>query len=267
VIVDYHLHLRAPSGGIDHRVEAVERFVERAAERDVDEIGFTEHVYYFRQTRSFWRLPVQIERCCYDLDEYVGAVLEAKRRGLPVKLGLEVDWVGERADELGEMLATYPFDYLLGSVHWVEGVFGIDGEAGHGAWAEWPAEEVWRRYVAELAAAAASGNFDVLSHPDLAKIHGMQGSDEHYHDLAAAVDASGVVLEISTAGLRKPVGELYPDPRLLGLSGAPITLASDAHEPRLVGEDLDLAVALAREHGRDSVTVFEVRGRRQEPLG
>jgi histidinol-phosphatase (PHP family) len=165
------------------------------------------------------------------------------------------------------MLDVYPIDYLLGSVHWLEGIFGIDGEAGHGAWAEWPAQEVWHRYVSELAAAAGSGNFDVLSHPDLAKIHGVQGSDGHYRDLAAAVDASGIVLEISTAGLRKPVGELYPDPRLLRLSGAPITLASDAHEPHLVGEDLGLAVALAREHGRDSVTVFDARHPRQEPLG
>jgi histidinol-phosphatase (PHP family) len=267
VIVDYHMHLRAPGGEIAHTVEAVERFVERAAERGVDEIGFTEHVYYFLQTRSFWRVPDQIQHCRYDLDEYVGAVVEAKRRGLPVKLGLEVDWVGERADELAEILAGYPFDYLLGSVHRLEGVFGVDGAAGEGAWSAWPEDEVWRRYVAELSAAAASGNFDVLSHPDLAKIHGVQGNDDRYHELAAAVDAAGVALEVSTAGLRKPVGELYPDPRLLRLSGAPVTLASDAHDPHLVGEDFDRAVAFAREHGRDSVSVFDARARRQEPLG
>jgi histidinol-phosphatase (PHP family) len=267
LIVDYHMHLRDETSAVDHTADAAERFSVRAAQRGVDEIGFTEHVYLFEQTREFWRLPYQAEQCRYDLELYVEAVTEAKERGLPVKLGLEVDWIGERADELAERLEPYPFDYLLGSVHWLDGVHGIDGGQGEGAWDTWPEDEVWRRYVESLCAAAASGHFDVLSHPDLAKIHGVRGSDDRYEELAAAVDASGVALEVSTAGLRKPVGELYPDGRLLHLSSAPVTLASDAHEPALVGEDFDQAVAFARDHGRDSVSVFEGRTRRQEPLG
>jgi histidinol-phosphatase (PHP family) len=264
VIVDYHMHLRNERGGIDHTAEAVEPFVARAREREVDEIGFTEHVYYFEQTRSFWPWPYYVERCHFDLDTYVDAVLEAKRRGLPVKLGLEVDWAGDRADELAEVLAPYPWDFLLGSVHIVDD-HAIDNRPG--LWAELPEDEVWQRYVETLSAAARSGHFDVLSHPDLAKIYGVRGSDEQYREIADAVDKSGVALEISTAGLRKPVAELYPDARLLQLSSAPVTLASDAHEPVLVGEDFDGAVAFARANGRDTVSVFDARVRRQEPLG
>ena len=63
MIVDYHMHLRAPDGSLDHTGEGVERFVEVAAERGVDEIGFTEHVYYFEQTRSLWSLPYQLNHC------------------------------------------------------------------------------------------------------------------------------------------------------------------------------------------------------------
>ncbi len=264
MIVDYHMHLRNERGGIDHTADAVEPFVERARERGVDEIGFTEHVYYFEQTRSFWPWPYYLERCHFDLDTYVDAVLEAKRRGLPVKLGLEVDWAGKRADELAGVLAPYPWDFLLGSVHMVDD-YAIDN--GPGLWAELPEDDVWQRYVETLSAAARSGHFDVLSHPDLAKIYGVQGSDEQYRQLADAVDESGVALEISTAGLRKPVAELYPDARLLRLSSAPVTLASDAHEPVLVGEDFEGAVAFARANGRDTVSVFDGRVRRQEPLG
>jgi 2-C-methyl-D-erythritol 2,4-cyclodiphosphate synthase len=184
-----------------------------------------------------------------------------------VKLGLEVDWVGERADELADRLAPYPFDYLLGSVHWLDGVHGVDGAVGGGAWEKWSEDEVWRRYVEALSAAAASGCFDVLSHPDLAKINGARGSDAHYSQLAAAVDNAAVALEISSAGLRKPIGELYPDPRLLELSDAPVTLASDAHRPAHVGEDFGLVLELARTSGRETVSVFNGRTRRQEPLG
>jgi histidinol-phosphatase (PHP family) len=266
VIVDYHMHLRDEANAIDHTADAAEKFVARAHERGVDEIGFAEHVYYFTQTSAFWDWPYYVERCRHDLDVYVDAVLEAKQRGLPVKLGLEVDWLGERAEELDAILAPYPWDYLLGSVHML-GDHAVDESAGAGAWQEWPEEEVWRRYVEQLAEAARSGRFDVLSHPDLAKIYGVHGGDEHYDALARAVDDAGVAVEISTAGLRKPVGELYPDARLLERSAAPVTLGSDAHEPALVGEDFARAIELARRAGRDTVSVFDARARRQEPLG
>ena len=264
MIVDYHMHLRGPGEVIAHEVGAVEPFVETARARGVDEIGFTEHVYYFEQTRSFWSWPYYVERCHWDLDTYVDAVVEAKRGGLPVKLGLEVDWAGDRAGELADVLAPYPWDFLLGSVHMVDDR-AIDN--GPGLWAELPEDRVWQRYVETLSAAARSGRFDVLSHPDLAKIYGVRGSDEQYAELAKAVDESGVALEISTAGLRKPVAELYPEARLLQLSSAPVTLASDAHEPVLVGEDFDDAVAFARANGRETVSVFDGRVRRQEPIG
>ena len=88
MIVDYHMHLRAPDESLDHTVEGVERFVEAAAARGLDEIGFTEHVYYFAQTRSLWTVPSHLKHCTHDMGRYVGAVTEAKRRGIAVKLGL-----------------------------------------------------------------------------------------------------------------------------------------------------------------------------------
>jgi len=258
VIVDYHMHLRDPKERVEHAFEAVERFVETAAARGVDEIGFAEHVYYFRQTLPVWTLGYQTERCVNDLETYVGAVLDAKRQGMPVKLGLEVDYVGDRQDELASILEPYPWDFLLGSVHWVDGL-AIDQEPG--LWAVASVDEVWQRYFAALAELAASGHVDVLAHPDLAKIFGRRPERIDYPTL------TGVALEISTNGLYKPIGELYPDIEFLEASGLPITLASDAHVPQNVGRDLDRAVELARAAGYDTVTVFDRRQARQEPLG
>jgi histidinol-phosphatase (PHP family) len=257
MIVDYHMHLRDQEERINHSVESVERFVEVAAERGVDEIGFTEHVYYFAQTRPLWSLPYQTERCVYDLDTYVDAVVEAKRQGLPVKLGLEVDYVGGRQDELAAVLEPYPWDYLLGSVHWIDGL-AIDQAPG--IWAEASVEEVWARYLAALAELAASRHVDVLAHPDLAKFFGKRPAVIEYPPL------DGVALEISTAGLHKPVGEVYPDLPMLA-AHPPITLASDAHVPQNVGRDFDRALDHARAAGYETVTVFEGRQGRQEPLG
>jgi len=258
VIVDYHMHLRDPDERVVFTVEAIERFLETATRRGIDEIGFTEHVYYFRQTAEVWDVPYLTERCVHDLDAYCEAVLQAKRVGLPVKLGLEVDYAAERQARLAELLEPYPFDYLLGSVHWLDGL-AVDMEPG--IWARLSVDEVWARYFAALAELTASGFVDVLAHPDLVKILGKRPADPSAH--YPALD--GVALEISTAGLHKRVGEIYPDPALL--RGAPITLASDAHVPENVGRDFDRALALAREAGYETVTVFEGRVSRQEPLG
>ena len=259
MIVDYHMHLRDERGEIAHTAAAVEPFLATAWRRGVDEIGFTEHVYYFEQTREIWDLPYQTERCHFDLDAYCDAVLEAKRAGLPVKLGIEVDYVGDLQERLMELLEPYPWDLLLGSVHWIDGE-AIDQQPG--MWGTHSVEEVWERYFAALAGLAPF--VDVLAHPDLPKIYGQRPDrpDRFYPHL------DGVALEISTAGLRKPVGQLYPDYALLRANrGIGITLASDAHQPDLVGADFEQALELAEDAGIETVTVFEGRKARQEPLG
>src|SRR3954467_15857855 len=162
------MHLRNGRGEIAHDTWSVEPFVEAARAAGVDEIGFTEHVYYFKQTRTLWTVPYQSERCVYDLDAYVDAVAKARARGLPVKLGLEVDFVPGREDETRSLLAPYPWDYLLGSVHFL-GELGVDG-AEPRLLDVVGVEEAWRLYFETLGAAARSRLFDALSHPDLVKI-------------------------------------------------------------------------------------------------
>jgi histidinol-phosphatase (PHP family) len=264
VIVDYHMHLRAPNESLDHSVRGVERFVEVAAERGLDEIGFTEHVYYFTQTRDLWSTPYHLEHCSYDIEPYVEAVMEAKRQGLPVKLGLEVDYEPDKEEQTREVLAPYPWDYLIGSIHFI-GQAGIDGEPS--LVDEVGVEEAWRRYYETLGRAAGSGLFDTLAHPDLVKMYG----PEIPWDWDAVADSlDGTCLEVSSMGLHKRHGKLYPNPELLREARSHcvgITLASDAHVPELVGRDLDKAVDHARAAGYETVTVFDRRQSRQEPLG
>ncbi|MFN8187813.1 MAG: histidinol-phosphatase HisJ family protein [Gaiellales bacterium] len=276
MIVDYHMHLRGPrdADGSEPLVltaDNAERFALVARARGVTEIGFTEHVYYFRQTAPVWHLPYHTQRCVHDLDAYVDAVLEARRRGHPVRLGIEVDYVGDRQDALAELLAPYPFDFILGSVHEV-GDMDLDKQPG--VWGHRSVEDVWRGYFDHLCELARSGHVDVMAHPDLPKIFGDRPAPEVVAELhervPAALAEAGVAVEISTAGLRKPVGELYPDEAFLAAChrrGVPITTASDAHLAELVGHELPRAVELARRLGYETVSVFERRHRRQEPLG
>lgn len=263
MIVDYHLHLRDVDESVLHEPRAIGPFVETALARGVDEIAFTEHVYYFRQTAEIWDVPYLAERCVHDLDDYCDAVLAARNAGLPVKLGIEVDYVGERQERLGEILDSYPFDLRLGSVHWLDGL-AIDSSPG--AWDVLTADEVWRGYTRALCELVTGGTVDVVAHPDLPKIFGRRPDPgmlaEMHEQIALTIAASGLALEISTAGLRKPVGELYPDAGLLHAcvrARVPVTLASDAHSPDLVGESFDQALTHVRAAGCETVAVFESR--------
>ena len=264
MIVDYHMHLRAPDESLEHSVEAVERFVEVARARGIDEIGFSEHVYYFTQTRPLWTVASHLRHCHHDIEPYVDAIVEAKRQGHPVKLGIEVDYVPGREEETAELLAPYPWDFVLGSIHFI-GDSGIDGEPT--LIGEVGVQEAWRRYYETLAAASSSGLFDSLAHPDLVRMHGPE-IPWRWDEVADSLDST--CLEVSSAGLHKPHSKPYPNPDLLReahVRGTGITLASDAHTPNNVGRDFDRAIEHARAAGYETVTVFDGRQARQEPLG
>jgi histidinol-phosphatase (PHP family) len=276
-LTDYHVHLRPDEAGPDaaYFTEAnVARYVERAAERGIDELGFSEHVYRFREALAVWRHPFWVEQAVDRLDDYVEFLLAMRAAGYPVKVGLELDYVPGREEELAAIVEGRPFDYVIGSVHFIADR-AVDHE-GYDAWRESAPEEVWGEYFEAVGQAAASGLFDVLAHLDLVKMWGADrpvpsGTLGPFYDIAMQkIAAADVAVEVSTAGLRKPVAEMYPSPELLQMclqAGKPIALSSDAHVPEHVGFAYDHAVETLRDAGVDELAVFERRVRHEEPLG
>ena len=283
MLTDYHMHLQPDGAGAraaaasaweadgGHLSAAwIGRYAERARSRAVSEIAITEHVYRFAEARDWNEDPWWREEATEDVDAYCEAVLAARDGGVPVLLGIEMDWLPGRREEIAAFLDARPFDVVLGSVHWI-GPLAID-DPGAADWGGRPAEEIWHAYLAELVAAAESGLFDVLSHPDLPKVFGarMPASLEAALDEAvAAIAATGVAIECSSAGLRKPVGELYPAPALLARfreAGVPATLSSDAHHPGDVASDYATAVAALRGAGYETITRFSRREPVQVPI-
>jgi histidinol-phosphatase (PHP family) len=135
---------------------------------------------------------------------------------------------------------------------------------------------VWSRYFEWVAEAARSGLFDIMAHPDLVKVHGAErprpdGDLRRYYEPAVEAFAeAGVAVELSTAGLRKAVGELYPARAMLEMvidAGCPIALSSDAHVPDHLGFRYEDAVAELEALGVRELCVFEGRQRRLEPIG
>jgi histidinol-phosphatase (PHP family) len=274
VLTDYHLHLRPDEPGTDAErfftAANVARYIEAAEEAGVGELGVSEHVYRFRDALSIWRHEFWEEQARDDLTAYCEFV-----RSTPLRLGIEADFVPGAEDRIAALLDAHDFDYVVGSVHFI-GDVAVD-HSGFDAWeATGDPERVWRRYFETLAEAARSGLFDILAHPDLVKVWGKarpapdRDPRFYYEPAVEAIAESGVTVELSTAGLRKPVGELYPGPALAEMcfdAGAQFALSSDAHLPEQVGFGYDRAVEFLDDLGVSEIAVFEGRERRMEPLG
>jgi histidinol-phosphatase (PHP family) len=289
-LLDYHLHLW-PHGERDvpPTIDALGAYCERARSAGVREIAVTEHLFRFRQADAllggfwsqepdgalrdsmahYWR-----EHAHADLDAYVDCALAAKDAGLPVVLGLEVDYYPGRMDEVATLLSGYPFDVLLGSVHWI-GTWRFDDLADDVSMARWSdvsVRDAWDGYVRALEELAASGTCDVLAHPDLVKVTGRRPAapDEFWDRIADAARDSGMAAEVSSAGCRKPVAEAYPSPPLLGrmaAAGVPFTTASDAHHLDHVADRVDDLARLLDAAGVTTLRTFRARVPSDVPLG
>ncbi len=278
MLTDYHLHLRADdldaTAATHFSAANAELYRAAASERGIAELGVAEHVYRFKQAldvcqHPFWRTWAQD-----DLDEYCGFV----REQTDLRLGIEADFILGAEDRMANLLQARELDFVVGSVHFLR-----DGAVDMDDYSVWQsgrsAEDVWRRYFQTVGEAARSGLFDILAHPDLVKYWGPthpqgrrpDGDLRRYYEPAVeGIAESGVAVEVSTAGLRKPAGELYPARAFLEMcqqADVPVALSSDAHRPEDVGADYGQALELLEELGVRELCVFERRVRRLEPIG
>jgi histidinol-phosphatase (PHP family) len=277
MLTDYHLHLRPDDedAAVEryHTAANVERYNAAAAARGIGELGVSEHVYRFRQALELWRHPFWERYAHDDIDDYCAFV----RGATDLRLGIEADFVPGAEERTLALLEGRDFDYVVGSVHFLrEGAVDMDD---YSVWDSGRSvEEVWRRYFETIGESAASGLFDILAHPDLVKYWGPrsggripQGDLRRYYELAMdGIASSGIACEVSTAGLRKPAGEIYPARAFLEMAveaGAPVALSSDAHRPEDVGSGYAQALELLDSVGVRSLAVFEGRRRRLVEIG
>ncbi len=282
---DYHVHLHphgdpvqgTPDPGTFPR-EHIERYVEAAAARGVTEVCFTEHLFRMRESElvlgDFWRdepsnvaahtiRMLENERNMA-LDKYVAAITDAKDSGLPVLLGLEVDYFPETIDAVLDLLAPYRWDLLVGGVHWIGG-FAFDEVKMIPEFDRRGVEQVIGTYFDLETQLAASGTVDVLAHADLVKKHGHRaGVDltDVYANLARATASSGTLVEVSSAGLTEPCQEIYPSHALLSAfqdAGVGMTMASDTHVPEGAGWGINLVADHARRAGYSKRAAFRQR--------
>jgi histidinol-phosphatase (PHP family) len=252
-LIDYHLHVIG-HGDRPMTVENILRYCEVAKERGVSQIGITEHDRYIEEI---------------DL----AAFQEARElsHDVDLRLGIEIDYMPGAEERMDDDATALPYDYVIGSVHRVDNE-EVDRATDQRIYDRYEAYDLYAAYYANVRKAALSGRFEILGHPDLIKIFRhfpVRDITPILEETADAVAESGIVVDVNAAGLRKPIGEVYPAREFLEMfhkRGVPIVLSSDAHAAEEVAMGYDTSLALVYEVGYREVATFRNRERGTLPL-
>jgi len=244
---DYHMHTPL----CRHAVGEPDEYAKRALEIGLTEIGFSDHSPMRQDNFDSWRMNFS------QLDEYVEKVRKAQKNfpQLTIRLALEVDFIPGHENWIRELAARHPWDYFIGSVHYVSDSWAIDDPQKLSEWKNRDSFEVWQIYFERLTKVAESKLFEIIGHADLPKKFGHKPNHDCtslYEKFLDAAKKNNCAIELNTAGLRKDCKEIYPSREILQLAfkkGVPITFGSDAHAPGEVGMNFADAIQLARDVG------------------
>lgn len=215
------------------------------------EIGFSDHSPMRKDDFDEWRMYIG------QLDEYVEKVRKAQvdHPDLTIRLALEVDYIPGHEDWICELAEMHPWDYFIGSVHYVADDWEVDHPDKLSEWRNRDTYEVWGAYFERLTAAAESGLFEIIGHTDLVKkfcFYPDRDCSRMFDRFLRAAAASATAIELNTAGLRKECKEIYPARHILRMAyerGVNITFGADAHAPGEVGMNFSEAIQMAKSVG------------------
>ncbi len=256
-LCDYHMHTPLCGDAIGEYHE----YAHYAKTRGLSEIGFTGHCpqYYLPPEKRDGHCSIIEE----DLSTYIEDVAKLARKlkgTLEIRTGLEVDYVPEKEGGIPPILDFFNWDYLLLSVHFIDG-WAFDDPRQVKTYDKKNVETVYKDYFNILMQGMSTGYFDVVAHFDLPKKFGHRPAQPipGEEDALRLCKDMGLVLEVNTAGLRKPVKEMYPSLELLKKAfklGIEVCLGSDAHRPEEVAMNFASALELLKEAGYSQLVCF-----------
>lgn len=256
-MVDYHVH----SYLCRHGEGEIDQYVEAAIARGLSEIGFSEHIPIPDLDDPTGRMPIE------SWDVYVRDVLAAQRhyRDITIRFGIEADYLPAHMPFVEKFLSDYPFDYVIGSVHFI-GDWDFSHPDLRHRLDEVGIDALHIAYYGLIAEAAATGLYDIIGHLDLPKKLGQPTIDlsESVSAALKAICHNDLALDVNTSGLRKGVGEIYPSADILRQAvklGIPVTLGSDAHKPAEVADQFPETIALLKAIGYGQCSVYSARKR------
>ncbi|MDW7685097.1 MAG: histidinol-phosphatase HisJ family protein [Bacillota bacterium] len=256
MILDYHIH----TARCCHACGDMAEYLVFAQKKGLAEIGFADH-FPLGMLGVTPEKPVSMRPD--ELTDYIEDVRELQAAAeIPVRLGVEMDYLPGREKETAKLLAAYPFDYVIGSIHFLDGWdFTHPGHINQ--YNDKDIDELYDRYFSVVRQMAQSGLFQIAGHLDVVKKFSFFPRRDWSHVLEGtcrALKAADICVEINSSGWRAPVGESYPGEAFLATCyemGVPVTLGSDAHRPQDVGSGLRRAALVLYKLGYREVASFK----------
>lgn len=249
MLIDLHNHTHL----CNHASGTAEDYIIKAIEQNIDVYGFSDHAPMNFDPK--YRMKFN------QIDEYENSVLflqEKYKDKIDIKLAYEVDFIDKYTNE---EIVKRDIDYSIGSVHFVN-EWGFDNPSFIGNYKNYDIDELYALYFLAIENMAKSNLFNIVGHLDLIKVFNKR-SNKDIRILAKnaikAIKEANMVVEINTAGLRKPIKEQYPCNYLLELiyeEGINITFSSDAHKTKDVGTGLIQAKKTAKDIGFNKCAYF-----------
>ena len=255
MMVDLHNHTFL----CNHATGTPMQYLERAIKKGIKHYGFSDHAPMAFDPK--YRMSLE------QMNTYEALIYEAKeayKDDIHVYMAYEVDFL---QGHMYEEVLQRECDYFIGSVHFLDD-WGFDNPEFIGEYKNKNIDEIWQKYFDAIEALAKSGHFDIVGHLDLIKVFNFLPSKDVRTFAKKAIKAikkSNMVVEINSAGFRKPIKEQYPSRPLLELIAEhdiPITFGSDAHAVEQVGENYDKSLALAKDLGFNKCAIFSKRDRK-----
>ena len=273
-MIDYHIH---PNYSTDAE-GSIDEFCKVALERKFREICFTTHLDTDPVRNDAYvivRGKRVDTRSSSWLEDYENSIRIAgdqyRGQGLEVRLGVEVDYYPGVVDHLPERFHDTEFDLIIGSAHLVNHLAISVKEESHEFFSKHNLEQMGNVYFSLIMDCVESGLFDILGHLDLYRRYGEEfyGGEirslwrAHVSDLASGMKRFNVGFEVNTSSLRKGMDEPMPESSLVAALRKEgietVTVGSDAHRPRDVGQGIELALKIIKECGFDSPASFDKR--------
>ncbi len=242
-LVDYHTHPYGHGEG-NFSSSYLEEFIKNAKKRGINELGFSDHDQYLEEIE--WKQLIAIK----------------ENTSFKIKLGLEFDFFPGIDNKLEKVIKDYPLDYSIVSVHFIDN-WGFDNPTEKEGYQEKDVDMLYEKYYNLIQQAVSSNLFDIVGHLDLIKVFNFFPQKKEIINFVRPVlqqiKKNGLVVEINTNGINKPVGEMYPSLEIIKIMEQmqiPITLGSDAHLPERTGENLKKAVQIAFKIGYRYIVSF-----------
>ncbi|WP_127533450.1 histidinol-phosphatase HisJ [Paenibacillus kobensis] len=263
MLIDYHTHHER----CGHAVGKLEEYIQQGIAIGLAQLGVSDHMpllhvdpatYYPEMAMPMDELPRYVEEAFALKEKYKGQI--------DVRVGLEGDYIEGSEEKIEAIIQAYPWDYVIGSVHFL-GTWDITDFRQTQGWEGKDPMAVYEQYYDAVIKAAKTGLYDYIGHIDVIKRFGFKPGGDVTHLENAALEAvrdAGIAIELNASGLRHDCKEMFPGPRMLRyaqLLGIPITVGSDAHQPARLAQYLEQAREQLKEAGFSQLATFERRKR------